>query len=767
MHANKAITTGYNGCRCKYYNKNNMQRFVIQELQEEDPHMQDIEDLHKLGEVTNLCPYFLQKDRLQYADLILMPYNYLIDERIRENFDIDYKNCIIIIDEAHNINSVWESVASTDITETKIITILSELNKLKEKIDQESFTQSSQNKYLTSSLMCESMHKVTNCLLNDLRRRSIRNKDWPGFIQKDGYIVSDTSNIFSTLSDLTSSKKQVRTDPFDNITPVAANSKNKPTNSIKQQSANLANEKPISFGMEREENKMDWISVANIEKWEDYFGTAIKDYSLIKDTKLMIEDIFKTLKCLRFLKHKLKLGDEEEKGSEDELADWISELSINQHSNSFRIAISEENAKFAKMKVKNFGVWCFNPGFTFSSINKLQARSIILTSGTLAPMDSFADELQTKFEISASMNDWMDKFINPKQVCIGVLSKGNSNQDFTFTYKSRSDEDMLLDLGESIAQIVSVTPGGVLIFFPSYYLMQQADKVWEECGVIETIDSYQKSKINYKRYVSSGSHYYLEPKDSNKFKHIRREFEDEVQNGKSAVLMGVCRGKISEGLDFSDQAARCVIMIGIPFAQWKDPKVQLKMEYMNKQYEHQLSCINGRQWYNQEASRAVNQAIGRVIRHKDDYGLILLVDTRYKQQQYKKDRPKWLSDLQVEFEDFNHTMETIKTFFNDVKLLNLPVKAMKLKKQDKEEKGPKSFDRERWFQRIDGIRRFKKFDNVKKVKRIGETQLIKRAPIKKKTWINNSYQVPVIDIVTTLQGSSDEEDINKEETNNS
>ena len=114
-----------------------------------------------------------------------------------------------------------------------------------------------ENKYLTSSLMCESMHKVTNCLLNDLRRRSIRNKDWPGFMQKDGYIVSDTSNIFSTLSDLTSSKKQVRTDPFDNITPVAANSKNKPSNSVKQQSANLANEKPKSFGMEKEENKMD------------------------------------------------------------------------------------------------------------------------------------------------------------------------------------------------------------------------------------------------------------------------------------------------------------------------------------------------------------------------------------------------------------------------------------------------------------------------------------------------------------------------------
>jgi regulator of telomere elongation helicase 1 len=31
------------------------------------------------------------------------------------------------------------------------------------------------------------------------------------------------------------------------------------------------------------------------------------------------------------------------------------------------------------------------------------------------------------------------------------------------------------------------------------------------------------------------------------------------------ILMGVCRGRISEGLDFSDNAARCVIMIGIPY----------------------------------------------------------------------------------------------------------------------------------------------------------------------------------------------------------
>ena len=36
--------------------------------------------------------------------------------------------------------------------------------------------------------------------------------------------------------------------------------------------------------------------------------------------------------------------------------------------------------------------------------------------------------------------------------------------------------------------------------------------------------------------------------------------------------------------------------------------------------------ISGQDWYQQQALRAVNQAIGRVIRHRGDYGAILLCD---------------------------------------------------------------------------------------------------------------------------------------------
>ena len=41
-----------------------------------------------------------------------MPYNYLVDSKIRDNYKIDFENSIIIIDEAHNIERVAEDVAS-------------------------------------------------------------------------------------------------------------------------------------------------------------------------------------------------------------------------------------------------------------------------------------------------------------------------------------------------------------------------------------------------------------------------------------------------------------------------------------------------------------------------------------------------------------------------------------------------------------------------------------------------------------------------------
>ena len=76
----------------------------------------------------------------------------------------------------------------------------------------------------------------------------------------------------------------------------------------------------------------------------------------------------------------------------------------------------------------------------------------------------------------------------------------------------------------------------------------------------------------------------------------------EEQNG-GAILMGVCRGRISEGLDFSDNAARCVMVVGVPYPMMTDPKVLLKQQYLDarnmlRKPGSNSQTINGKEWYN-------------------------------------------------------------------------------------------------------------------------------------------------------------------------
>lgn len=90
----------------------------------------DIEDLHKLSKEKKICPYFAMKDRVAGADLVFMPYNYLIDPRIRTNYEINLKNSIIIFDEAHNIAQTFEDSQSFTIDYETLDKVLIEFNAL-------------------------------------------------------------------------------------------------------------------------------------------------------------------------------------------------------------------------------------------------------------------------------------------------------------------------------------------------------------------------------------------------------------------------------------------------------------------------------------------------------------------------------------------------------------------------------------------------------------------------------------------------------------
>jgi len=109
-----------------------------------------------------------------------------------------------------------------------------------------------------------------------------------------------------------------------------------------------------------------------------------------------------------------------------------------------------------------------------------------------------------------------------------------------------------------------------------------------------------------------------------------------------ALLLCVIGGKMSEGINFADDMARCVIVVGLPYPDMGDPQLKEKMKILDAVSKSERSGskgpgIGGRAYYHNVCMRAVNQSIGRAIRHSKDYAAIVLIDVRY-----KSDRRVWL-----------------------------------------------------------------------------------------------------------------------------
>ncbi|RWS27804.1 Chl1p-like protein, partial [Leptotrombidium deliense] len=251
-----------------------------------------------------------------------------------------------------------------------------------------------------------------------------------------------------------------------------------------------------------------------------------------------------------------------------------------------------------------------NPSNQFKDIVD-QARSIILIGGTMEPFSEFIDHLFKPVGVSSErIICFSCGHVIPDNnlLAVGLSCGPTSNISLDFSFKSRNDMKVILETGRVILKLCSVIPGGVILFFPSYEYEEKVHSVWLKNGFI-------------KSFESTGKRVYREPKQSSCISGVLTDYKRSVYMAKGALLLSVVGGKMSEGINFSDDLGRAVIVIGLPFANITSPEIKEKMSFYNS-----VKSGEGQKYYLNACMKAVNQSIGRVIRHSRDYATIILLD---------------------------------------------------------------------------------------------------------------------------------------------
>ena len=225
----------------------------------------------------------------------------------------------------------------------------------------------------------------------------------------------------------------------------------------------------------------------------------------------------------------------------------------------------------------------------------------------------------------------------------------------TILYINRNDSSVKYDLCATLGGISSISPGGMLIFHPSYSHLKSTKEFFEENGSVKGLF---KKPIFYEESGKNG---------------IVEEFYGKIEDNSKlgAAMFAVMRGKMSEGIDFSDEKGRVVCIVGVPFPPLNDARIMIKQEYLDSlRLKHKSdpnfkkhTIPSGQEWYKQSAIKAVNQAIGRVIRHIDDFGVILLMDERFDYSSNQTYLSKWVREFLVPINGYSDGKRKIDEFF--------------------------------------------------------------------------------------------------------
>ena len=154
--------------------------------------------------------------------------------------------------------------------------------------------------------------------------------------------------------------------------------------------------------------------------------------------------------------------------------------------------------------------------------------------------------------------------------------------------------------------------------------MESIVSAWHDMGILEEVWKYKLV--------------FIETPDAPETSVALENYRRACDNGRGAILLSVARGKVSEGIDFDHNYGRAVIMFGVPYQYTESRILKARLEFLRDNFR-----IRENDFLTFDAMRHAAQCVGRVLRGKSDYGLMIFADKRFARADKRSKLPKWIA----------------------------------------------------------------------------------------------------------------------------
>lgn len=115
------------------------------------------------------------------------------------------------------------------------------------------------------------------------------------------------------------------------------------------------------------------------------------------------------------------------------------------------------------------------------------ARSVLLVSGTLAPIEGLQAQLFPDAAPERVRHFECGHVVPREQLLTVSIGRGPSGRALNLKHESRGDVGMMGELGQLLLNLCGVVPEGLVVFVPSFGYLQQLSSAWRASGLWERL----------------------------------------------------------------------------------------------------------------------------------------------------------------------------------------------------------------------------------------------------------------------------------------